>query len=51
MIIYIDGKLDRDSLTYDEAVSIEDAAPVPPLPLLWWFLFAMKHEQPTAKAA
>jgi len=50
MIIYIDGELDRDELTLDEAIALNDS-PVPPLPLLWWFLFAMKHEQPAAKAA
>lgn len=49
MIIYIDGKLDRDELTYDEAIELSDAEILPAV--LWWFWYAMTREQSIAKAA
>ena len=39
-----------DLRTWDDVMAETDDSTVPPLPLLWWFLFAIKHEQ-SAKAA
>jgi hypothetical protein len=49
MIIYIDGKLDRDELTYDEACELSQAEVLPAL--LWWFTYAPRYQQTIRKAA
>ncbi len=49
MIIYIDGELDRDELTFDEACELSQAEVLPAR--LWWFAYAVRYQQPKAKAA
>lgn len=52
MIIYIDGKLDRDELTYDEALANPSADPYPDLGgLLFWLLMGKYHGMSAGKAA
>ena len=49
MIIYINGEVDRDELTYDEAIQLSTAEIISAR--LWWFAYAVRHDQPIRKAA
>lgn len=53
MIIYIDGKLDRDELDYDEALANPSADPYPSLEdiLFTWMLIGRYHGMSAGKAA
>jgi hypothetical protein len=52
VIIYIDGKLDRDSLDYDEALGFASADPSPDLGgLLFWLLMGKYHGMSAGKVA